>query len=169
MPSPTGLLFPESELTLTTLLSPDEARARVLAASTARPGRWYISRRRAGQRFLGGQGFGPDGALVLERLVPYPDPWRPQLRLMFQPKGSGAEIKVTLRLSPLGRRVTIAWHGLALLVGGGALLAVLMGVIQPRGLILTALSLVYAALPAFDQRVERAATARALDEVLNQR
>lgn len=169
MPSPTGLLFPESELTLTTLLSPDEARARVLAASTARPGRWYISRRRAGQRFLGGERAGTDGALTLERLVPYPDPWRPQLRVVFLPKGSGAELKVTLRLSPLGRMVTIIWHVLALLVGGGALLAVLGGVIQPRGLILTALSLLYAALPALDQAVERAATTRALDEVLNQR
>lgn len=167
MPSLNGLLFPESQLTLTTLLPPEEAAARLLAATVKRPDRWYFRRRRAGQRFLGGPSAQHAGELLLERLVPYPDPWRPLLRVRLAPKGSGAELTVSLTLSPLGRRVTIAWHALALIVGGGALLAVLTGTILPRGLILTGLSALYAALPALDQRVERGATLDALEEVLN--
>lgn len=164
MASIRGLLYPESELSLVTLFSPEETRAALLAASAEKGGGWYLKRRRAGQRFVR---LGKGEALTLERLVPYPDPWRPVLTFELVPKGSGTELKVCLRLSRVGRIVTGIWHGLALVVGLGALLAVLGGVIRPQGLILTALAALYAGLPAFDQRVERKATREALEGVLS--
>ena len=162
MASLSGLLFPSTEIAVVTLLDPAAAQERLVAASQPRGGGWYFKRKRAGQRFV----MRSREPLVLERLVPYPDPWRPELRFGFSPRGSGADVTVTLGLSRSGRIVTILWHGLAVVVCLGLLAAVVSGVILPRALGISVLAVAYMALPALDQRVEAKATRALLMEVL---
>ena len=153
------LLDPEHRFGLASDRSAGELRARLMGAVDPRGGRWFLRARRRGLHFEGAE---EESALVLRRLVPYPDPWRPTLRITLTSAPRGTLVEVRVRWTAVARKATLGWLGLCLAVlalSGGAVLA---QIVMPRALILGALALAYAPLPWLDLWFETRASRRLL-------
>jgi len=144
-------LRPEIQVTVASGHPPEEVRARLLAAVDPGGGRWYLRARRRGRVLAGG----PEGeALILRRLVLYPDPWRPEMRVTLEARPGGTLLTAALRWGRVGQAATAAWVCLCLVVAATLTAATLSGLILPRGMILAGIAALYLPLPWLDLWME---------------
>ncbi len=157
------LLKPSRSFTLACALPLADAKARIEAAIDPNGGRWYLRARRA-RRLLAGKP--TSEGWRLKRLVPYPDPWRPEIQLQLAPEPGGTRLEARLSWPRLGQIATVLWVTICLGVASLIAAVVLAEVILPRALVLAAFALIYVPFPWLDLWAETRATRALLAKIL---